>query len=83
MVALVTESTGNVVIWNVAEIAPELTVTLGGTVAAALSLASVMVAPSAGAGAVRLTVATEVSPPITEDGFAVTELNAAGPMGGL
>src|SRR6185369_3102954 len=69
MVALVTEATGNVLIWKVAEAAPGLAVTLGGTAAAALSLVRVMVAPPDGAGAVRFTVAAEVCPPITEDGF--------------
>ena len=83
MVAVPAADTGDELIWNVAEVAPEPTVTLAGTVAAVMLLDSEMVAPPAGAGAVRFTVPTDVWPPTMEVGFAVNELSAAGPLGGL
>ena len=83
MVATLREDTGEEPIWNVAEVAPEPTVTLAGTVAAVMLLDSEMVAPPAGAGAVRFTVPTDAWPPTMEVGFAVNELSAAGPLGGL
>ena len=67
-------TTGVVPIANVAELAPALTITLAGTVVDALSLPSVIVAPPAGAGAVRLRVPVEFCPPVTIDGLAVIEL---------
>jgi len=76
-------ATGVVVIGNVAEFAPALTITLAGTVAEALSLPSAMVAPPAGAGAVRPTLPVEFCPPVTTDGLAVTELSWGEALGGL
>ncbi len=63
---------------NVAVVFPSRTVTDTGTVAAALSLLSVTTAPPVGAAAVSVTVPVELFPPITEDGFTLTELRAAG-----
>ena len=85
MVAVTDAATGVVAMGNVAEPAPALTSTLAGTVAEALSLPSAIVAPPGGAGAVRLTLPVEFCPPVTTDGFAVTELSWAwgGPTGGL
>ena len=76
-------ATGVVAIGNVAELAPALTITLAGTVAEALSLSSAIVAPPAGAGAVRLTVPVEFCPPVTTEGLAVTELSWDASLGGL
>ena len=53
---------------NVAVVAPAATVTLEGTVAAALLDANVTVSPPAGAGPVSVSVAVEVPPPFTEVG---------------
>ena len=83
MVAVTDAATGVVTIGNVAEPTPALTSTLAGTVAEALSLPSAIVAPPAGAGAVRLTVPVEFCPPLTTDGLAVTELSWGTPLGGL
>ena len=89
MVAVTGAATGVVTIGNVAVLAPALTSTLDGTVAEALSLPNAIVAPPAGAGAVRLTVPVEFCPPVRTDGLAVTELSWAwgggggGPTGGL
>ena len=83
MVAVTEAATGVVAIGNVALLAPALTITLAGTVADALSLPSAMVAPPAGAGAVRFTFPVEFCPPVTTEGLAVTELNWGTPLGGL
>ena len=83
MVAVTDAATGIVAIGNVAELALALTITLAGTVAEALSLPSAIVAPPAGAGAVRLRVPVEFWPPVTTDGLAVTELSWGVPPGGL
>jgi len=83
MVAVTDAATGVVAIGNGAALAPALTSTLAGTVAEALSLPSAIVAPPAGAGAVRLTVPVEFCPPLTTDGLAVTELSWGTPLGGL
>ena len=59
---------------NVALVAPAGTVTLDGTPAAALSLASATCAPPAGAGPLNVTVPVEdCRPPITPAGFRVSE----------
>jgi hypothetical protein len=70
---------------KLAAVVPAATVTLVGTVAAALLLARVTAAPPAGAGAVKVTVPVEGLPPPTlaglretaesfapDDGFTVT-----------
>jgi hypothetical protein len=70
----VEELTGNVVIVNVAEVAPAATVTLAGTVAAAvLLLDRVTTAPPVGAAPLRVTVPVEVLPVVTLIGFNDTE----------
>jgi hypothetical protein len=57
---------------KLAAVAPAATVTLVGTVAAALLLDSVTAAPPAGAGAVKITVPVEGLPPPTLAGFRDT-----------
>ncbi len=54
---------------NVAVVAPEATTTDAGTVAAALSEASVTVIPPTGAGLLIVTVPVELTPPRTDVGF--------------
>ena len=63
---------------NVALVAPAATVTLAGTVAAAvLLLPSVTTAPPAGAALLNVTVPVEGAPPVTLAGLKLTELSAA------
>jgi hypothetical protein len=67
-----------VVAVNVAVVAPEATVTLVGTcAAAALLLDSVTTAPPVGAGLVIVTVPVDEFPPTTEAGLKVTVLRSA------
>jgi hypothetical protein len=62
---------------KVAAVVFAATVTLAGTLAAAvLLLDRVTTAPPAGAGPVKVTVPVEEVPPTTEAGFKVTELGA-------
>ena len=63
---------------NVAEVAPATTVTLAGTVAAALLLESDTTAPAEPAGPVRVIVPVDELPPVTDVGFSVSELRVAG-----
>ena len=73
-VAEVATRTADVLTVKVALVAPAGTVTLGGTLAAPLSLARVICAPPAGAGPLNVTVPVEdCTPPITLDGFSVSE----------
>ncbi len=70
-------ATGVVVIGNVAESAPGVTVTLAGTAASAgLSLASDTTAPSPGAAAASVTVPTAGWPPVTLAGASASERSA-------
>ena len=74
---IVTEAetrTTEVLTANVALVAPAGTVTLEGTLAAPLFLASAICAPPAGAGPLSVTVPVEDStPPITLVGLSVSE----------
>ena len=72
-------ATAYVVTANVAVVFPAATVTVPGTVAAAVSLLdSTTAAPPAGAGAVNATVPVALVPPVTVPGLTLTELRAAG-----
>ena len=72
------EPTAEVVIVNVALVAPAATVTLAGTWAAdVLLLVRVTTAPPDGAGPVKVTVPVDEVPPITELGLRLTEVSAA------
>jgi len=74
IVADVATTTIDVFTVNVALVAPAGTVTLDGTLAAALLPASATLAPPAGAGALNVTVPVEdCKPPITPVGFSVSE----------
>src|SRR2546426_673048 len=74
MVAEVDAATALVVTVNGALVAPAGTVTLAGTVAAAvLSLDSVTCAPPAGAGPSSVAVPVELLPPVTVVGFTPSE----------
>jgi len=63
---------------KVALVAPCATVTLAGTVAAALLSLSETAKPPAGAAAVSVTVPCDVLPPVTDDGLTDTVESAAG-----
>jgi hypothetical protein len=82
MTALVVAPTVLVDTEDVAELAPDGTVTLEATVAALLLLDSDTTAPPVGAGAVRVTVAVAVAPPVTVEGLRPTALRAAVGGGG-
>jgi hypothetical protein len=70
--AFVETATGVVVIGNVAVFVPEGTVTLAGTVAAALALARLTRAPPEGALPIRVTVPEAGLPPVTLGGVTTT-----------
>src|SRR5438552_11163209 len=55
---------------------------LAGTIANRLSLERITVAPPSGAAALSVTVAVEVCPPATLDGFKVSDCRNAGGGGG-
>jgi hypothetical protein len=77
IVVFVVLRTGFVVTVKFAAVAPAITVTLGGTVAAVvLLLESWMVIPVEGAAPVRVTVPVDELPPTTFDGFSFNEDNA-------
>jgi len=70
-------ATGLVLTVNVAVVAFAATVTLAGTVAAAvLLLLNVTTAPPVGAGPFSVTVPVDEPPPVTDVGFKLTELGA-------
>jgi hypothetical protein len=65
MLAVVDAATALVLTVNVALVAPTATVTLAGTLAAALLLESATCAPPDGAGPLSVTVPVEEFPPVT------------------
>jgi hypothetical protein len=77
IVTVVTALTAMVVTLNVAVVAPAATVTLAGTVAAALLPDKLTTAPPAGATPVRVTVPVEEAPPATLAGLIETDVSAA------
>ena len=78
MVSVVDEATALVLTANVALVAPAATVTLEGTLAAPLLLASATCAPPAGAGPLNVTVPVEEFPPATLVGFSEREERVGG-----
>ena len=83
MVTGVDAATALVLIVNVVPVLPAGTVTLEGTLAAALLLESVTAAPPAGAGPLSVTVPVDVcEPPVTLAGFIVSE-ETVGRGGGI
>src|SRR4051794_15376232 len=77
----VTAATLRVVTSKVADIAAAATVTLAGTVAAGLSLASVTTLPPAGAGSLRRTVPSDDVLPVTAPGARTTPVSGAADHG--
>ena len=71
-------ATAVVVIVKFAEVAPEETLTVAGTVAEASALESVTMAPAPGALPFRVTVPLDGFPPITLAGLTVREESTAG-----
>lgn len=78
MVAIVWVSTPMVVTVNVAEVWPEATVTVAGTVADALEEEIETTVPLGAAGPLKVTVPVEVEPPIRVVGFRLNATKAAG-----
>jgi hypothetical protein len=82
MVTDVEAATLAVLTVNVALLAPAATVTLAGTVAAAmLPLEREMAAPPLGAGPLRLTVPIEGDPPVTLSGLSAIAESVTEPCG--
>jgi hypothetical protein len=78
IVAVTLAGTATVEMVKVAVVAPAATVTLEGVVAAALSLASVIVVPPAGAALEIVTVPVLDWPPLTVAGATVNESKVGG-----
>src|SRR5687767_12003713 len=78
MVAEVGVDTALVLTLKFALVAPAGTVTLAGTVTAALSLDSVTCAPPAGAAAVSVAVPVALPPPLTLGGLTLSDARAGG-----
>ena len=78
MVAEVKAPTAMVLTGKLAVVAPAATVTLAGTVAAALLLDSATSAPPAGAALLSVTVPVEDSPPFTLAGLTETAESTGG-----
>lgn len=76
--AEVVDDTPIVVIVNVADVAPEATVTLPGTVADEDPETNVTVVPFGAAGLLNVTVPVEEEPPVTEVGESVSEDTVGG-----
>ena len=66
-----------------ADVAPAGTVIELGTLAAALAFDKLIVAPAEGAAPVKFTVPVADCPPITADGFTLTEFKAGALTVGL
>ena len=79
MVTIASDATEFVVAVKVAVVAPASTVTDAGTWAAAVLLdVKLTAAPPAGAGAFKVTVPVDDTPPCTVAGLMLTPLSAAG-----
>ena len=79
MTAEVLEETVTVEMVKLPDDCPAATVTLGGTVATdGLELASVTSTPPAGAGPESVTAPVELEPPITVEGFSVSDESVGG-----
>ena len=78
MFATVDDATGFVVTLKLPVVAPAATVTLAGTTAAELSLASVITTPPAGAGPLIVTVPVDPVPPWTLVGLKASEVRFTG-----
>jgi hypothetical protein len=78
MVTDVDAATALLVTLNVALVAPAGTVTLAGTVTAALLLESVTCAPPAAAGPLRVTVPVAAAPPVTLAGLTFSAETTGG-----
>jgi hypothetical protein len=78
IVAEVAVTTATVLTVKLAVVAPSTTITLAGTVAAALSLERVATAPPDGAGPFKVTVPVEDDPPVTLVGFRETTESIGG-----
>jgi len=74
IVAVVAVATGTEVAEKATDVAPAGTVTVAGTPTEVELLVKFTTMPPAGAAALRVTVPSVVSPPITEVGVAVMEL---------
>jgi len=74
----VAAETGTVLAVKVAVDFPAATVTLAGTVTAALPLANVMGKPPLGAAPLSVTVPVEEAPPVSEAGLKLTDIRVGG-----
>jgi len=80
MVTAVEEATPVVLIVNVPVVDPPGTVTVEGTVAAALFEVSGIAKPAGGAAELNVTVPVEVPPPTTDEGETVSACSVGGLM---
>lgn len=81
IVAEVLDELGDVLTMNVAELPPDGTVTLAGTLATdGLLLDNTTIVPPAGAGPLRVTAPVEELPAVTVEGESVSDDSAGGLM---